>query len=147
MKQEQCELPKCAKHTLIEQHTAVQSTRFQISTDETPPPSGTPLQVVVTMLKIERYTRSADGLLVQYDEASSSSTSGNSTSGNSLYTGISAATSDASGDWLASRILSVARSIHGWPGCSRLTPGLVQSVLHHLVNDGTLWLGVGRGGF
>lgn len=61
------------------------------------------------MLKIERYARGTDGLLVQYDEASSSSTSSASTSGNSLYTGISAATSDASGDWLVNRLFSVAR--------------------------------------
>lgn len=75
--------------------------------------------MVVTELKIERYTRSiADGLLVQYDETSSTSP----------YTGISAVASDSSGDWLVSGHTLVARPIHGWSGYSRRRPGLVQKI-------------------
>lgn len=89
------------------------------------------------MSKIERYTRGVDGLLVQYDEASSSSNSGasntgSSNSGSSLFTGITAATSDSSGDWLVSRVLPVTRPIHGWFGYPHGRPGLAHNMFHNV---------------
>lgn len=63
------------------------------------------LQVVATMLKIERYTRNtSNGSLVQYDQMNSTGTS-------DLL--ITAATSDSSGDWLVSLIMPVRRLIRG----------------------------------